>query len=338
MAQEREHSPIAKAFQEGLRPGEISIESLRDACALAPEDLEKRARLLAALTFRRRPHPDPAPEFVNEVVWWIERHPDELQHVTPALAVLSHAPFAVYQRIRDAWNRTLSAREPSVDLILVAAQSFNHHEPDRALELLGRAHGAASHDGRAAWQAGHIWLLRSTRFRVGGPADHDPQEAAEALRWFEKALERRSSGEERGSTLTSACDAALAAGEYEKARAFAEELIASSASTQADWNLGNAIYVGHSTLGRIALREDAVERAKEHLGLAGRTPGSPQLNSFGPELELADELLQRGERDAVLEFLRAIRTFWRSGRDRIDLWVLRIERGETPRLSRFGRE
>ena len=66
-------------------------------------------------------------------------------------------------------------------------------------------------------------------------------------------------------------------------------------------------------LGRIALRHGDRETARKELRAAGRTPGSPQLNSFGPQFTLARELLQHGEqadREDVAAFLDDVAKFW----------------------------
>lgn len=93
-----------------------------------------------------------------------------------------------------------------------------------------------------------------------------------------------------------------------EARTIAEAVLASNTVT--NWNYGNLIYDIHSLLGRIALREGDVADAKRHLAESSKTRGSPQLNSFGPDLVLAGELLQKGERDVVLEHLDKVAVFW----------------------------
>lgn len=93
-----------------------------------------------------------------------------------------------------------------------------------------------------------------------------------------------------------------------EARALAEAALATNTVT--NWNYGNLIYNMHSLLGRIALREGNATLAKKHLAASGKTPGSPQLNSFGPDFVLARELLEKGERDAVLAHLDQISSFW----------------------------
>ncbi len=50
---------------------------------------------------------------------------------------------------------------------------------------------------------------------------------------------------------------------------------------------------------------------KKYLIAAGKSPGSPQMDSFGPNMTLAKDLLEKGERDAVLEYFMRCRKFWK---------------------------
>ncbi len=110
-------------------------------------------------------------------------------------------------------------------------------------------------------------------------------------------------------------------GDLAKAGEHAEKLLATVNSQQDSWNYGNAIFEAHTILGRVALRRNDVKAACRHLIDSGRTPGSPQLNSFGPNTILADQLLERGEDKTVLEFLSLCSVFWLSGKDRLDKWL-----------------
>src|SRR5262245_644081 len=94
---QQDQDPISRAFHESGRVGEQAIDRLREARAAAPEDLERRARLLGALAFRV--HPEPSKELVEEVVWWIRQHPRDLRSVSGALHQLARAPYWAYQPI-----------------------------------------------------------------------------------------------------------------------------------------------------------------------------------------------------------------------------------------------
>jgi hypothetical protein len=79
---------------------------------------------------------------------------------------------------------------------------------------------------------------------------------------------------------------------------------------EGSWMAGNIVHNANQVRGRVALRRGDVAAAREYLAAAGDTPGSPQLNSFGPRFTLARELLERGQTEAVLAYLGAVRRFW----------------------------
>jgi hypothetical protein len=86
-------------------------------------------------------------------------------------------------------------------------------------------------------------------------------------------------------------------------------------------------------LGRLALRRGDAEGAKEHLLASAEVKGSPVLNSFGPSMSLARDLLQAGERDAVLAYLERCSRFWKDDSPRV--WSEDIRAGRTPRFTRL---
>lgn len=117
--------------------------------------------------------------------------------------------------------------------------------------------------------------------------------------------------------------------EYEKAKQYATELYELAQKYPKDWNYGNAIYDSQMVLGRIALLDNDTEKAIEHLFLAAKTPGSPQLDSFGPNMSLAKDLLEKGQNEPVIEFLIQCKRFWYR-QDQVDKWVQEIKTGNVP--------
>jgi hypothetical protein len=111
----------------------------------------------------------------------------------------------------------------------------------------------------------------------------------------------------------------------------AREYLALAPSLPCDWNYGNAVHDGHRWLGLVALQQGDEAAAVRHLLEAGRSPGSPQLDSFGPRFDLAQALLGRGHAGAVTTYLRDINRFW--DRAEVEEWIAAIERGERPRLD-----
>jgi hypothetical protein len=114
------------------------------------------------------------------------------------------------------------------------------------------------------------------------------------------------------------------------ARQFATDLLRIAEKCRGDWNYGNAIHDGNLVLGRIALREGRVDDAKRFLLVAGNTPGSPQLDSFGPNMSLAKDLLEHGETSVVLEYFELCRKFWEMESGKLNDWAKDIQAGKVP--------
>jgi tetratricopeptide (TPR) repeat protein len=143
-------------------------------------------------------------------------------------------------------------------------------------------------------------------------------------------LETPASGRERFYALAGMAKAAFSAGELNKAELYARELLSLAPDYQKDWNYGNAVFVGNMVIGRVALRRDKnTVLAKSYLLASGETPGSPQLNSFGPNMSLAKDLLEQGERDTVLEFFAKCRKFWKLDNGRLDAWTAEVRVAES---------
>jgi len=133
--------------------------------------------------------------------------------------------------------------------------------------------------------------------------------------------------------LREAAERQLRHGRRDDARRLATELLALADRLPRDWNYGNAIHHGHLLLGRIAVAEGDLERASVELLAAGRTPGSPQLNSFGPNCQLALELLRAGQTAPVLAYLEACGAFWKLDMGRRAEWMATIRDHRVPQFG-----
>jgi len=95
-------------------------------------------------------------------------------------------------------------------------------------------------------------------------------------------------------------------------------------------DVGDAVFYGHLVLGRLAVLRGDTEAAKKHLLLAGQTGGSPTLDTFGPNMSLARELLKIGERETVLQYLEQCRRFWKDDHGRLDVWSATVNKSGIP--------
>lgn len=137
--------------------------------------------------------------------------------------------------------------------------------------------------------------------------------------------------------------ASLELGDTTKAKELAQKQLAANTDTT-NWNYGNIIHDANSTLGRAALRDGDKKLAAGFLHKAGATPGSPQLNSFGPDWTLAREMIEAGETQAVLDYFDLVEKFWVNRKSsassaakladrrqqKLDQWRAEVRAGKVP--------
>jgi hypothetical protein len=113
----------------------------------------------------------------------------------------------------------------------------------------------------------------------------------------------------------------------------ASEALQLAAKYRDDWNYGNAIHKANSALGMIALRDGDRDKAIKHLLASAATKGSPQMNSFGPNMRFAKQMLDAQEAEAVLRYLELCRNFWELGQAEISAWESAIREGREPNFG-----
>jgi len=122
-------------------------------------------------------------------------------------------------------------------------------------------------------------------------------------------------------------------GGLKKASTYSNELLRLNNLVEKNWNYGNAIHHAHTIIGLVHLESNDIAEAKRRLVLSSKTPGSPQLDSFGPTFLLAQKLLDIGEYGTVKKYLMNCRKFWKRDNGRISLWLEKIGNGEKPQFQ-----
>lgn len=143
----------------------------------------------------------------------------------------------------------------------------------------------------------------------------------EAIAWAEKWLERCRKGY-RHSAIKELAYLHLEEKNLKRASAYAFRL----------WSSKNSDDKHHAetVLGMVALRQNRLSRAKKHLRRSAQVDSTPVLSSFGPTMMLAHGLLKAGEKQAVLDYLLDCQRFWKSAKNRPQIWRHDIETGKTP--------
>jgi hypothetical protein len=96
----------------------------------------------------------------------------------------------------------------------------------------------------------------------------------------------------------------------------------------------NAVYTGNLILAQTALEKNDVDAAKNYFLAAIATPGTRSIQQNGIDTSVARVLLQRGERDAVLEYFKRGRNLWPQGAQLITRWEATIRAGRMPNFNR----
>lgn len=215
-------------------------------------------------------------------------------------------------------------------------ESVKPLEPSRVLRpatLINNQTGQQSNDGNPTLP------LQTPTEPFANPTNHFPEVLtyAEALREIAvkrfadatNALANATSDSDRYLYLSEAAKFAFLFGKTEDARNYATELLALDQRFLAEpWRGGDAVFYGNLVLGRIAVQEGRINEAKQYLLESGHTIGSPVLGSFGPDMTLAKDLLQHGERDTVIQFFELCEKFWKS--DSLQNWKKTVQSAATP--------
>jgi len=145
-----------------------------------------------------------------------------------------------------------------------------------------------------------------------------------------KELATASNDKNKFYALDDAAKESFNVGKIQDAQNYANELLKMAPNYKDNWNYGNAVQDGNLVLGRIAVQNGHIEDAKKYLLEVGKSPGSPQMNSFGPNMSLAKDLLEKGEHDTVLQYFDQCRTFWKMDYGKLDEWSKEVEAGQVP--------
>lgn len=157
--------------------------------------------------------------------------------------------------------------------------------------------------------------------------------AQKELEQLEKMIPVAPDDESRSMLLASAAKAAFEGGALIKAQTHANTLLKIASKHVDEISYGPAIHDSNMILGRLALQAGDKQSAKAYLINAGRTLGGGTLTSFGPNMSLAKDLLESGERDTVIKYLELCQKFWGYQKNPLASWVQKIKAGKLPEFG-----
>ncbi len=305
---------------------DAAAQQLEDALKQTPNDLSIRTELLGYYSARRSRSESENNPRQRHVFWIIQNHPEA------EIAGLPYAQFdfvqdrEAYEQGAQLWRQQVTDHPTDPAILRNAANFFLLYERPFAEELLKK--GATLEPNNPTWpeKLGYLYELGSSR-----KSEEDRKQAAiKALAAYERAHALYADDLQRSYMLDKMARSAFDANAFDKANTYARQILEAAGRQHRRWNTDKATHHSNLILGRLALKAGDVEKAKQYLVASVNPPVSPQLGSFGPNMTLAKELLEKGQRDVVLEYFQLCAKFWKMGAATLQEWTSIVNQGGIP--------
>ena len=299
---------------------------LEEQLAKKPNDVESRTKLLGYYLIKGRQDSDAGTNKERHIIWLIENAPESEVLGLPYSKLHKVIEPKAYSRAANAWKKTLSESPENLSILKNAAAFFLIEDRKFSEDLLLKGQALDPKNSKWAASLGELYSLDLMSL----PAGADRKATAKKAFDQNHLAYNLSEPEGKDALLTNLAKSAFAAGLNDEAKRIATDMIDDDAQ---GWNRGNRIHHGNIILGQLAIIDGNIDEAKSRLLLAGKTEGSPQLNSFGPSMTLAKELLERGERDVVLDYFELCKKFWKSGDRNLKQWSDEVKANRIPQFG-----
>lgn len=310
------------AHMLAMKGGDLTAEQvnkLEEKVAKEPTDITSRTKLLGYYFMNDRGGDKGK---ARHILWLIEHAPESEILATPYGTLDAIMNSEAYGNGKAAWQAQIAKQPENLKILEHAAQYFTLPDSDLAVECLQKAIKLDPENPQWHESLGHQYSLQ-----MNAPSKKGRQKAAQmAFDEFQIAYELYTE-REQSNLLPDLATTAFYSGNYPEAKTYAEKSLTIGSDA---WNSGNLIHHGNMILGRIALQEGDVEKSKAYLLKSAETDGSPQMNSFGPNMSLAKDLLEKGERDVVLQYFEMCGKFWKRDRGQIKKWTDTVNAGKIP--------
>jgi tetratricopeptide (TPR) repeat protein len=314
-------------MMKGFELSAEEAEELQKQAAADPQDLESRIPLLTYYFGESFKSPDAKQTHQELALWFIEKHPELEITGDPQARIDQHLNPEGYAKAKSLWLANVDKHKDNATILSHAAVFFLLSDRTVAEDFLKKAQSLEPENPNWSEQLGHLYELGSHL----APNEERQKAAGKALAQYERAVSQQKQPDQKFFLLPDLATVAFNAGDFSKAKAYADELLNMSKEGKRNWNSGNAIHHGNLILGRVALQAGDVDKAKSYLLAAGKTEGSPQLNSFGPNMTLAKELLEKGEKKTVLDYFDLCEKFWKQ--EKLDQWRATVKGDGIPEFG-----
>jgi len=259
----------------------------------------------------------------EHILWMIEN--------IPGSPLLRHFPQARLTRTdkcliegNELWLKQVESNNGNLEVLRNAIDYFLVPEKLIAEKLVRQ--GAAAEPQNPEWpqKLGQLYSLQVTFAKD----EVRKQFAKDAVGQYEQALKLTTEARSRRSLRMNLARMAFESGDITTASSMAATLLTEADQESTEFFKADLLHGVHSILGRAALQNGDVSEAKRQLLASGEVEGSAVLNSFGPGMSLAKDLLDKNERTVVLEYFVLISSFWKN--DKLQQWTAIVKSGGTP--------
>ncbi len=278
----------------------------------------------------------------DHILWLIENAAEVEACGCPECQLNKHEDPEGYRQAKELWLAAVENSSDNANILANAARFFTLNDRKISEQLLMQGSSLQPEEHHWQQELGQLYSLEARRNE-----EHDQPLATKSFAAYEAAERARENqqlddpqGEDKVQSILSRIYAlpdlarsALDAFEFESAANYASELLSLAKSSELPEYFrdnGNAVHYGNFVLGCVALERGDIESAKLRLLASGKTKGSPNLMSFGPNMALAKDLLERGQREVVLQYFRLCAEFWEHGAEELEDWTRQVQSGKIP--------
>jgi tetratricopeptide (TPR) repeat protein len=290
------------------------VEELEADLHKNPENIEGRLMLIGYYTWNARSSIERL-KLRAHVLWMVEKHPEHAATAEPSLRDLADDPDGNAQ-ILDLWNNNVGSRPDDLAVLKNAEKFFFGKDPAEADLLIHRISERDPNNREWPDELAHLYLM------FGIPGEKFENHAARALEEYKRVLELTKNPAARQSLPGEMADAEFKIGDFPAAAELAKIYLTSSDRP--------AVQRANTILGRVALRSGDMIHAKQYLLDSADARAARDIAFSGPTLILAKELIEQGERDAVVEYLEHCLELWPRGENVLRIWIADIKSGKTP--------
>lgn len=312
---------------EGRSLTPSAAAELERQLAARPDDYATHIRLLGYYGAGRFLSGLRRAAYDRQVFWLIRTHPESVLSGTPETMVLKRDDPAGFEEGKTLWLAQVTAHPGNTVILSKAADYCLLSDKGTAERLLRQAEALEPKNPIWPERLGHLYQLQgrnpTPQARLLG--------ARKALAEYEDAVALSADKTLNSTTLPAMARAAFDTGEFEKARQYADALLRRGLGKNGEsYESGYDIHEANMILGRLALHDGDVAQAEQHLLAMGRVADAPTLASFGPNMQLAQDLLKAGRRDAVLAYFDECAKFWQPNDHILATWKAQVQAGKTP--------